>query len=84
MYQDLSTQHDWPVKKPIVILPIRMKGNSKRISVNSFVGPLGAKNQDLALLRQRYLLELDYVCDAQAGEFNAISSFTECAPLLTL
>ena len=84
MYQDLSTQHDWPVEKPIVILPIRMKGNSKRISGNSFVGPLGAKNKDLALLRQRYLLELDYVCDAQAREFNAISSFTECAPLLTL
>ena len=84
MYQDLSTQHDWPVEKPIVILPIRMKGNSKHISGNSFVGPLGAKNKDLALLRQRYLLELDYVCDAQAREFNAISSFTECAPLLTL
>ena len=51
MYQGLSTQLDWPVKKPIVMLPIRMKGNSKRISGNSFVGPLGAKNKDLALLR---------------------------------
>ena len=84
MYQDLSTQRDWPVKKAIVILPIRMKGNSKRISGNSFVGPLRAKNKDLALLRQRYLLGLDYVYDAQAREFKAISSFTECAPLLTL
>ena len=28
VYQDLSTRHDWSVKKAIVDLPIRMKGNS--------------------------------------------------------
>ena len=33
-YQDLNTRHDWPVKKAIVNLPIRLKGNSKRISSN--------------------------------------------------
>ena len=27
-YQDLSTRYDWPVKKAIVNLPIRLKGNS--------------------------------------------------------
>ena len=33
VYQDLSTRHgDWPVKITNVNLPIRMKGNSKRIS----------------------------------------------------
>ena len=63
--------------------PIRMKGNSKSISGNS-LSPSGAQNKDLALLRQRYPLGLDYVCDAQAREFKSISSFTECAPLLTL
>ena len=26
MYQDLSTHHEWPVKKAIAILPIRLKG----------------------------------------------------------
>ena len=61
--------------------PIRMKGNSKSISGNS-LSPLGAQNKDLALLRQRYPLGLDYVCEAQAKEFKAISSLTECAPLL--
>ena len=38
MYQDLSTRHDWPVEKVIVDLPIRMKGNSKRTSVESVRG----------------------------------------------
>jgi len=45
VYQDLSTRHDWPVKKAIVNLPIRLKGNSKRISGNSLI-PLGALNKD--------------------------------------
>ena len=30
MYQDLSMHHDLPVKKAIVDLPIRLRGNSKR------------------------------------------------------
>ena len=32
--QDLSTPHDWSVKKAIVELPIRMKENSRRASGN--------------------------------------------------
>ena len=46
MYQDLSTRHDWTLKKAIVHLPISLKGNSKRISDNS-LSPLGAQNKDL-------------------------------------
>ena len=47
MYQDLSTCHDRPVKKPLVVdLPIRLKGNSKRTSSNS-LNLLRAKNKDI-------------------------------------
>ena len=54
VYQDLSMRHDWPGKKAIVDLPIKMKGNSKHISGNS-LSPLGAKNKDQrSLLRRRY------------------------------
>ena len=35
VYQDLSTRQDWPFKKAIVHFPIRLKGNLKRISINS-------------------------------------------------
>ena len=48
MYQDLSTRHDWSVKKAIVDLPIRLKGNSKRISGNS-LSPLGTQKKISAL-----------------------------------
>ena len=41
VYRDLSTRHDWPVKKAIFDLPIKMKGNSKRTSGNS-LSPLGS------------------------------------------
>ena len=58
VYQDLNTRHDWPVKRAIVDLPIRMKGNSKRTSSNSF-SPLGRRTRILALLRRRYLVGLN-------------------------
>ena len=45
MYQDLSTRHDWPVKKDIVDLPIRLNRTSKRISGNS-LSPLEARKKD--------------------------------------
>ena len=35
VYQNLRTRNDWPLKKAIVDLPIRLKGNSKRTSGNS-------------------------------------------------
>ena len=50
MYQDLSTRHDWPVRNPIVDLPIKMKGKLKRTSGNS-LSPLGAQNRDFRAAR---------------------------------
>ena len=57
MYQDLSTHHDWPVRKVIVDLPIRMKGNSKCTSVNSS-SPLGAQNMYLGTASQTNTFDL--------------------------
>jgi len=46
VYQDLSTRHDWPVENTIVEWPIRLKGDSKRISGDS-LSPLGAQTTRL-------------------------------------
>ena len=54
MYQDLSTYRDWPIKKAIVDLPIRLKGNSKRNSVDS-LSPLGAQTKDFGAASQTLL-----------------------------
>ena len=54
MYQDLRTGHDWPVKKAVVNLPIRLEGNPKRISGNS-LSPLGALNMDFGTASQTLL-----------------------------
>ena len=51
MHQNLSTRHDWPVKKAIVDLPIRMKRNSKRTSGNS-LSPLGVQEKDIGAASQ--------------------------------
>ena len=37
---------DWPVKKAIVYLPVRLKGTLKRISGSS-LSSLGAQNKDI-------------------------------------
>ena len=47
MYQDLTTHHDWPIKKAIVDLPIRLKGNWKPTSSN-LLSLLGAQSKDLS------------------------------------
>ena len=57
VYQDLTTSHDWPVKKDIAHLPIRSKGNSKRTSGNS-LSPLGSQNKDLDAASQTLVTEL--------------------------
>ena len=54
VYQDLSKGHDWPVKKAIVNLPIRLKGNSKHTSGNS-LSPLGTLNMDFGAVSQTLL-----------------------------
>ena len=54
VYQDLSTRHEWPVKRDMLDLPIRMKGNSKRISGN-LLSPLEAQNKYLGAASQTLL-----------------------------
>ena len=44
MYQDLSIHHDWPVKKAIVNLPIKLKENSK-CTFGNLLSLLGAKKK---------------------------------------
>ena len=51
VYQDLSTCHDWPVKKSIVDLPIRMTGNTKRTFAN-LVSLLVSQNKDIGTALQ--------------------------------
>ena len=53
-YQDLSAGHDWPVKKAIVNLPVRLKGNSKRTSGSS-LSPLAALCMDFKAAWQTLL-----------------------------
>ena len=53
VYQDLSTCHDWPVNKANVNLPIRLKGNLKRISSNSLSRL--AQNKDMGATWQTLL-----------------------------
>ena len=57
VYQDVSTRHDRPVKKATVDLPIKMMGNSKRFSGNSW-SPLGAQNKDIGSSSQTLLTEV--------------------------
>ena len=59
MYQDLSMDHDWPVKKAIVNLPIRLKGHAKHIFSN-LLNPLGAQNKDLRAASQTLLTGVHY------------------------
>ena len=59
MHQDLSTRHDWPVKKAIVDLPIRMKRNSKRISGNK-LSLLSAKDKGIGATSQNLLTEVTF------------------------
>ena len=54
MYLDLSTRHDWLVKKAVVDLPIRLKGNSKRSFGNSF-SPFRAQKKDIGATWQTLL-----------------------------
>ena len=52
MYLDVSTYYDWPVKKTIVDLLMRL--NSEFISGNS-LSPLGAQNKDFGAASQALL-----------------------------
>ena len=54
MYLDVSTYYDWPVKKTIVDLLMRLKGNSAFISGNS-LSPLGPLNKNFGAASQTLL-----------------------------
>ena len=60
VFQDLRTRYDWPVKKAFVDWPIRLKGNTKRISGKS-MSPLWAQTRISALLRRRCWPKLNHV-----------------------
>ena len=52
VHQDLSTNRDWPVKNSIANLPVRLKGNLRHISRNSF-GPW-EQNKDIGTEHRCY------------------------------
>ena len=60
VYQDLSKRHDWPVKKAIVVLPIRSNGNQNALPVIRWVrrGPRTRPSPLFADLTNR-----GYVCE---------------------
>ena len=50
-------RYDWPVKRSIVNLPIRMKGNLKRISdIGNLLSLSGSQNKDLGAASQMSLI----------------------------
>ena len=51
----MSSWDDWPFKKAIVDLPVRMKGNLKRTSGNS-LSPLGGQDKNIGAASQTYTL----------------------------
>ena len=65
VYQDLSTRHDWSVRKAIVDLPIRLQRNLKRISGN-LLRQLGARNKDVVTAMQAILIRVRQ-CQCDAG-----------------
>ena len=64
VYQDLSMHYDWPVKKAMVNLPVRLQGNLKCISGIKFVESVVAQNKDFGAASQTLLsrVSLQYVC----------------------
>ena len=49
--------HDWPVKKAIVDLPVKMNGNSKCTSCY-LLRPIGAQEKYLSPASQMFLTEV--------------------------
>ena len=57
LYQDLSTRHDWPVKKAFFVLPIQMKGKLKH-SFGTSLSLLGSQNKDIGVASQTLLTDV--------------------------
>ena len=75
VYLDLSTRYDWPVKKAIVDLPIKVKGNLERTSGN-WLSPLGAQNKDIGSASLDVINQGNYVCDAGC-QYPTKNSYSE-------
>ena len=45
-------RHDWPVKKAVVDLPIRLKGKFKTHFRYNSLSPLGVQNKDIGAARE--------------------------------
>ena len=51
MYQDLSTHHNWPVKKAVVNLPVRFKKIRNELPL-IIVESIGGQNKDIGTTLQ--------------------------------
>ena len=56
VYQDLSTFHDWPVKKDLINLPIRVKENQNALPI---IDSFRAQNKDLSVSLQTSLAKAE-------------------------
>ena len=56
VYQDLSTFHDWPVKKDLIDLPIREKENQNALPI---IDSFRAQNKDLNVSLQTSLAKVE-------------------------
>ena len=56
MYKDLSTFHDWPVKKDLINLPIREKENQNALPI---IDSFRAQNKDLSVSLQTSLAKAE-------------------------
>ena len=56
MYQDLGTFHDWPVKKDLINLPIRVKENQNALPI---IDSFRAQNKDLSVSLQTSLAKAE-------------------------
>ena len=79
VYQDLSTRHDRPVKKATVDLPIKMMGNSKCFSGNSW-SPLGTQNKDIGSSSQTLLTEVKLPLRRRLGNDSFVVRTTTQPP----
>ena len=74
VYQDLSARRDWPVKKPLSICQSGWKEIRNALPVIRWIC-WGPRTRSSALLRRRYLLKLNYFCEA--GYFSTLPWLTQ-------
>ena len=85
MYQDLSTRCDWPVRKDLVDLPVRMEGNSKCTSGNSLIrGYFATEAESRLRLRLPLVPRYDFSFGINENLLadNWINFFSSCRSLI--